>query len=274
MSQLSPADFFAQLWHEYVKITPQAEQIQALFLARGETIVNDHIAIRTFARAPISIKHLSPLIIQLGYQRLAHYHFSEKHLYAESYITRQGNGPRIFISELLTQSLNSANQKLVQSFCQQISPAEIQTPAIFTQGRLWPMPDWQAYQSLLKESDYAAWLSVMGLRANHFTLSVNHLRKFDTLPSVNQLLLDNGFQLNQSGGLIKGSAAQYLEQSATLADKIKVNFAAGDNHTISSCYYEFARRYLEHNNQLFEGFISQSADKIFESTKIQTSLSG
>ncbi len=267
MSQFSPEDFFSKLWHEYIKITPQAKKIQTIFLNQGETIVNDHIAIRTFDLSPVSLKQLSPLIVQLGYVRLEHYHFDEKHLYAESYIDREGNGPRIFISEFLTQSLNTENQKLVKSFCQQISPHKIQTPAIFTQGRLWPMPEWEAYQSLIKESDYAAWLSVMGLRANHFTISVNHLKKYDTLPRVNQLLLDNGFQLNESGGLIKGTQKQYLEQSSTVADQIKVTFSGGDSHKISSCYYEFAKRYRDQNNQLFEGFVVQSADKIFESTK-------
>ncbi|MFK5987152.1 MAG: DUF1338 domain-containing protein [Pseudomonadota bacterium] len=258
--------FFTKMWDEYIKITPQAKQIKALFLQQGEAIVNDHIAIRTFDLAPISIKKLSPLITQLGYQLLDHYIFKEKHLYAESYIDKKGLYPRIFISEFKTSFLNKTNQKLIQYFCQQITKQELQNADIFFKGRLWKMPSWQNYQELLEQSEYAAWLSVMGLRANHFTISVNHLKHYDSLSKVNQLLLDAGFKLNNSGGLIKGSAKELLEQSATLASHINMQFAGGDIHQISSCYYEFAKRYLDHNKRLFEGFVSQSADKIFEST--------
>jgi len=64
----------------------------------------------------------------------------------------------------------------------------------------------------LEESEYAAWLSVLGLRANHFT--------------------------------------------------------------IKSCYYEFARRYPDRKGLLFQGFVSASVDKIFESTDSQISKMG
>ena len=78
-------------------------------------------------------------------------------------------------------------------------------------------------------------------------------------------LKENGFELNNSGGEIKGSKEVLLEQSSTLADKIEVEFS--DNKLIiPSCYFEFAKRYAMKDGSLYQGFVAQSADKIFEST--------
>jgi hypothetical protein len=82
---------------------------------------------------------------------------------------------------------------------------------------------------------------------------------------VNTFLKDHGYQLNSSGGEIKGTAKEMLEQSSTLADQVEVRFSDG-SHVIPGCYYEFARRYRNAAGKLFSGFIAGSADKIFEST--------
>src|SRR5690606_11489036 len=39
---------FAELWDGYRAIAPQAARIHALLEARGERLVNDHVALRTF----------------------------------------------------------------------------------------------------------------------------------------------------------------------------------------------------------------------------------
>lgn len=128
------------------------------------------------------------------------------------------------------------------------------------------MPSWPAYQTLLAESEYAAWLSVMGLRANHFTISVNHLKEPVSLAGVNDLLKQAGFRLNDSGGEIKGTPESLLEQSSTLADRMTIRFDDGELREIPTCYYEFARRWPDVEGRLFQGFITESADRIFEST--------
>jgi len=56
-----------------------------------------------------------------------------------------------------------------------------------------------------------------------------------------------------------------LEQSSTMADKVKVQFINTDAE-VPSCYYEFAKRYPDSSGNLYQGFVSKSADKIFEST--------
>ena len=110
-----------------------------------------------------------------------------------------------------------------------------------------------------------AWVAAFGIRANHFTVFVNYLKTFKDLPDLNEFLKKNGYKLNSSGGEIKGSPKEYLEQSSTLAHPAEVEFA-DRKETIPACYYEFAKRYPLPNGKLFQGFVAQSADKIFEST--------
>ena len=108
-------------------------------------------------------------------------------------------------------------------------------------------------------------MAAFGFRANHFTVLVNALATFDGLESFNAYLKQAGYQLNASGGEIKGSPEVCLEQSSTLADQVSVDFS-DSVQTIPGCYYEFARRYPLPDGSLFGGFVARSADKIFEST--------
>ena len=108
----------------------------------------------------------------------------------------------------------------------------------------------------------------MGFCPNHFTISVNHLEGYKSLEEVNALIKKNGFKLNESGGEIKGSPDDLLEQSSIIADLCAVDFS-GESHEVPSCYYEFAKRYEISEGEMYQGFIAKSADKIFESTNLQ-----
>lgn len=103
------------------------------------------------------------------------------------------------------------------------------------------------------------------LYANHFTVSVNHLARFHSVEDINKVLKGEGYVVNSSGGEVKGSPEELLEQSSTMADRIEVRFS-DQTRTIPSCFYEFARRYPKPDGQLYSGFVAASADKIFEST--------
>jgi len=128
------------------------------------------------------------------------------------------------------------------------------------------------YESLLIESEYAAWVAAWGFHVNHFTVAVNTLGTFPDLQSLNAFLLDHGFKLNESGGTIKGSPDELLEQSSTLADVVSVDFSDA-TLKIPSCFYEFARRYRWPTGELFQGFVPRSADRIFESTDVSQAVS-
>ena len=56
-----------------------------------------------------------------------------------------------------------------------------------------------------------------------------------------------------------------MKKSSTMAEKQQVTFEEG-KFEIPSCYYEFALRHKDDRGELYQGFVSASADKIFEST--------
>ena len=118
---------------------------------------------------------------------------------------------------------------------------------------------------LASESEYAAWIAAFGLQCNHFTVSLNHLKSFDGIGDLNRSLKEVGFIFNRSGGEIKGTKKDLLLQSSTMATKVRCDFADGEMF-IPGCYYEFAERFEDESGQIFDGFLADSANKIFEST--------
>ncbi|AEF56013.1 DUF1338 domain-containing protein [Marinomonas posidonica] len=263
-------DFFTALWQKYTQVTPQALSIQTLFKEYGEQVINDHVAFRTFNNSPISLEKLEPQLIALGYQAYGAFRFENKHLKARCYRhTDDSKAPKIFLSELLVDELPQDCQDIIGRYVAQIPTDAVHDPSIFYAGLLWSTPTHADYLTLAKHSEYAAWLTTMGLQANHFTVSINHLTTFPNIAAVNQALIDQGYVLNDVGGLIKGSPESYLEQSSTMADKIDYLFADQQRSLIPSCFYEFAERHKMPDGQIFDSFIEGNADKIFDSTNAQ-----
>ncbi len=263
---MTPNDFFTELWRDYVAMAPQAERIRSEFESRGETVINDHVAFRTLGLEPIGIEKLEPHILQLGYRQLEPYDFPAKKLRAFGYVSDDPDAPRIFLSELKVDELSPASATVLRECAAWVDSTEVAQPEVLWSGRLWDPIAWDDYQTLLAESEYAAWVATLGLRPNHFTISVNHLHKTTEIEDVLQVVESLGYAVNDSGGRVKGSSAQLLEQGSTMADKLLVDFAGGEQHEVPTCYYEFAKRYPDADGNLFQGFVAASADKIFEST--------
>lgn len=260
--------FFARLWDDYTAMTPQASRIHDAFVDAGETIVNDHVAFRTFDRGRITLAKLEPHLLALGYQRFEPYEFKEKKLSAYGYLPPSDQMPRVFLSELKCSELSSKAQRIIDGLIEQIDPRRVECPEVMWAGRLWQAPSYDDYRTLMEESEYAAWLSIIGLRANHFTININHFHHYDTLEKVLSKIESLGLGINESGGRIKGSPQVLLEQGSTLADRQPFTFAGGQVEEIPTCYYEFAKRYPDADGKLYQGFVAASADKIFESTDI------
>ncbi len=255
--------FFDGLWEDFVNIAPAAARIKTAFEERGETVNNDHVAFRTFNRGPIGLERLEPLILQLGYHRFDEYRFEEKRLRARAYLCP--GAPRIFLSELLVEELSEASQRIIDACLEQIPTDAATLPQVFCAGRLWQAISFDDYQRLAEESEYSAWMCALGMHANHFTVSVNELSHFDGIAAVLDFVERTGYGINEAGGRIKGSPEVLLEQGSTLADRMPVEFADGE-FRIPTCYYEFALRYPDADGNLYQGFVTTSADKIFEST--------
>lgn len=254
---------FDRLWEQYIGLCPSALKIRELLESKG-ILVNDHIALRTLDDPRINRMVLATHFEEMGYTVKGQYHFEDKKLDAIHLEHSDPLAPKVFISELIRSAFSEEIQTQLKKMVDQIPEKWQGRQDLIFQGRLWSLPSYDMYENLRKESEYAAWFYVYGFCANHFTLYVNYLDAFSGLEELNKFLISNGFKLNTSGGMIKGDPIVFLEQSSTLADLIEVEFQEGKFH-IPSCYYEFAYRYQK-GNSIFNGFVTQSADKIFEST--------
>jgi hypothetical protein len=259
-------NIFDRLWKDYLTQNPEVRHVYELLTSEGETVVNDHIAFRTFDDPRVNIDVLARPFVEAGYEFQGDYVFEEKKLIAKHYEYKPfRDAPRIFISALQTKYFSPFLQQTVKDLLDKIPESLLNSDELIYAGNVWGIPELSVYQKLKEESEYAAWLYVYGYRANHFTVSINNLKKYNDIHKLNQLLKDNGFRLNDSGGEVKGSPEELLEQSSIRAGKKEVQFDKG-YHNIPSVYYEFARRYPRSSGELYGGFIAKSADKIFEST--------
>ncbi len=255
-----------RLWENYTSGNPSAAKIYDLFEREGESVVNDHVAFRTLNLDTININVVAQPFAENGYVSRGEYFFKQKHLFARHFEIPGNNlAPRVFISELLLYECSLFVQKTFREMYEEIDQKYLQPDEILFLGSPYTSLSYEVYKKLRDESEYAAWFYVFGFRANHFTVNINSFTKYNNIQKVNELLKNNGFQLNNAGGEIKGTPADLLMQSSTMADFIKVNFSEGV-FEIPCCYYEFAQRFPDSEGKLFSGFISKSADKIFEST--------
>jgi len=257
---------YNRLWKDYTSQNPSVEQIYDLFKHQGETIRHDHIAFRSFDDPRVNIDAIARPFVERGYEARGEYHFKKKKAYAQHYEHKDDPSlPRIFISHLLTNQLSEYVQQTVSRILDKANAEEVKPEELIFSKTLWGTPNFGVYQKLREESEYAAWMYAFGFRVNHFAMKVNDFAHFTELEMINKRLKKEGWVMNQSGGEIKGSKEQLLEQSSIMADKIDVAFEEGV-HPIPACYYEFTKRYRDERGELYSGFITSSADKIFEST--------
>ncbi|RDV26717.1 DUF1338 domain-containing protein [Alteromonas aestuariivivens] len=261
---------FECLWDNYVAITPSAHKIHRLLAGEENSsgIINDHVAFRTFNLGKTGLDKLAAHFEALGYVAKGDYNFEAKKLTAKHFEHPDETQPKVFISELRVEELSETAQAIITKLVEQMDAAAVTEDNFLYSGRHWEISK-EDYDTLLSESEYAAWMAAWGFRANHFTVSVNYLKSTQSLVEVNTLLKDAGFVLNTVGGEIKGGEDVYLAQSSTMADRADVDFGS-EAIAIPSCFYEFAQRYPMPNGKLYQGFVAASADKIFESTNAKS----
>jgi hypothetical protein len=251
-----------------LSVTPLAKNVHDLLgSTQTDDVHNDHIALRTFNIEKVGLEKLAEHFNVLGYKECGEYRFEAKNLYAKHFEHANPMHPKVFISELLVEKFSPKVQNVIHALVEKVDSDALTTDNFLYSGTHWSL-DSDTYKMLLAQSEYAAWMAAWGYRANHFTVSINHLTHFNTIEEVNQKLKSAGFVLNTTGGEVKGSADVLLEQSSTLADNFKVKFSDGEKE-IPSCFYEFAYRHNKPNSGIYTGFVAASADKIFESTNVR-----
>lgn len=262
--------FFKKCWKTYLQMNRSAQKVYNLLKKEGETLENDHIAFRTWNNSNCNLEFFKKKLEKIDYKEAfpinKRYNFVSKKLKATYFLGPSKNSPKIFVSELLLENFDNKFRDIFTKMNLNLNEFDLDKMA---EGyRPWPI-DYQSYLYLEKESEYASWIYAHGICVNHFTISVNSLKKYNNLNILNKFLKENNFLLNNSGPEIKGSEEDLLLQSSTMADSITKKFSDG-NFVIPTSYLEFAKRLPYpsgiHQGELFQGFIPESADKIFEST--------
>lgn len=266
---LNIENIFSNLWDQYVALNPDVQKIHDLFVDQGHKVVNDHVALRTFNHPKVNCNRLAQTFLKHGYAIASDYEFAAKKLDA-IHLEHKGDPslPKVFISELKLECFSEKLRAVILPIIDRIDSGLIESESFLYSGRTWSPLLISEYESLLLESEYAAWVATFGYMANHFTVKINDLGKsLATIGQVNDFIEGHGYQINANGGKVKGSPEVFLEQSATLANRRSVQFSDGTK-VLPTCFYEFAYRYDQEDGKQFSGFIADNADKIFTSTNV------
>nr|WP_121272829.1 DUF1338 domain-containing protein [Pedobacter schmidteae] len=290
--------FLNMLFERYGQQVPAVKKITGALITERvikgqEEIINDHIAFRTLGVPHLGIASFEKIFLHQGYQKMDYYYFEGKKLNAYWYAPPSPEYPRIFMSELIVKDLSAKAQEIIYKYTAHIDkdPVDaldlddgVQIGEFFHQP-LWQLPDIADYRFLLEESEYAAWVIYNRYYLNHYTISVHNLKAgYNTLENFNEFVESLGLKLNTSGGKIKVSPDGLLRQSSTVAEMQDATFAQGETMPIAGSYVEFSERLVlpefdhlplaeitaAHRR---EGFETNNADKIFESTYIKQTKS-
>ncbi|WP_080238591.1 DUF1338 domain-containing protein [Spirosoma rigui] len=284
----------AGLMRRYSERVPDVQNIiramiDAQIIQSPDEIENDHIAFRTMGVPNLGLASFEKIFTHYGYEKRDEFNFIEKKLTAFWYSPPAGenqNLPRIFVSELRVDELSEEARRIIRTYTDTITSDPVDALDLddagavdrFLHQPLWRTPTLANYQTLLAESEYAAWVIYNRYYLNHFTISVHNLKPgYNTIDAFVAFLADRGFRLNSAGGTIKVSPDGGLRQASTVAQMIDAEFAGGDVFRIAGSYVEFAERRVlpefQHvpadqvgRQHRREGFETGNADKIFEST--------
>jgi hypothetical protein len=279
------------LMRRYSERVPDVQRVVDAMLDEGiitspAEIENDHIAFRTMGVPNLGIASFEKIFSHYGYVKRDEYNFTGKKLTAYWYAPPEPRYPRIFVSELRVHELSDEAQKIIHRYTDTVTSDPVDALDLndghavdaFLHQPLWTMPTLADYQTLLAESEYAAWVIYNRYYLNHFTISVHNLKPgYNTIEAFVTFLEKHGLRLNSAGGVIKISPDGDLRQASTVAQMIDAEFAEGAVFRIAGSYVEFAERRVlppfrslppEQLNRQHrrEGFEAGNADKIFEST--------
>ncbi|GAB4056201.1 2-oxoadipate dioxygenase/decarboxylase family protein [Spirosoma litoris] len=279
------------LMRRYSERVPDVQNVINAMLDAGiiqspNEIENDHIAFRTMGVPNLGIASFEKIFLHYGYEKRDEFNFTGKKLTAYWYSPPEPHYPRIFASELRVHELSEEAQQIIHRYTDTVTSDPVDSLDLddanavdqFLHQPLWETPTLSDYQTLLAESEYAAWVIYNRYYLNHFTISVHNLKQgYNTIDEYVAFLESRGFRLNSAGGTIKVSPDGDLRQASTVAQLIDAEFAGGDVFRIAGSYVEFAERRVlppfrdlpadqitrQHRR---EGFETGNADKIFEST--------
>ena len=168
------------LFKTYFERVPDVQKITNAMIKKGwvssqEDIINDHVAFRTLGVPNLGIKSFEKIFLKHGYQKKEFYSFEAKKLNAYWYAPPKPNLPRIFISELRVNELSETAQQIIRKYTHSIIKDPIDNIDLnnasevieFFEKPLWELPTLKDFDTLLNESEYAAWVIYNRYYLNH-----------------------------------------------------------------------------------------------------------
>ncbi|HTM68010.1 MAG TPA: DUF1338 domain-containing protein, partial [Candidatus Binatia bacterium] len=118
-----------RLWDDYARLNPRAKAVHDLLTARGERVVNDHIAFRTFDLSPIALPAIAAHFTARGYTHGGDYDIAEKHATAVHLEPPEEGLPKVFVSELRTGECSPALRAVALGLAGQVPDGAVADPA-------------------------------------------------------------------------------------------------------------------------------------------------
>lgn len=294
-------DVFKNLWTNYFNKVSDAPKIEAALKEKGELWAEDHVAFRCLPGEHTGSHILKAVFEALGYKEQDTYRFEEKKLNAFWMAPPDTEGkttdasPKIFISEWDPASYPESIKNIVSKYTSTVEKNPIKRIKYLSENLVkdsleykelvatiskmltmpppWQRPSFEDYNTLKEVSEYVSWTLLFGTQINHFTVSVQDLKLFSSIKSLYDYLeSDLKIPMNSSGGAVKGSEQDMLEQISTMA--VKLDYVFQNSITpVPYGFVEFAYRYPKAGakadgqwHSYYQGFVPASANKIFEST--------
>ncbi|WP_303923276.1 DUF1338 domain-containing protein [Draconibacterium sediminis] len=289
-----------RLWVMYLDRVSYAREYQRLVNEKGGSVVNDHIAFRTFnthtGEQPEGIRAIKHIISCLEYVPVEKYNFRKKKLNAVHFEHPDPMFPKLFVSQLEVEELPEWAQQIIKNTVKEtpylLSDESISLLATLKEKgelprvagemlvndlaqyfrRPWNVPQKDDVLKVNDVSQYAAWVLLHGNAVNHFTAFVNYqnVSEWPDLESTCKGLADAGIPMKEA---LEGEKGSKLQQSATLAVKEEVEVKGEDGiekMPWTYAYYELAERGLVIENgeeKLFSGFLGDQARHLFDMTR-------
>ncbi|WP_319499560.1 DUF1338 domain-containing protein [uncultured Draconibacterium sp.] len=289
-----------RLWVMYLDRVSYAREYQRLVIDKGGSVVNDHIAFRTFnthtGEQPEGIRAIKHIISCLEYVPVEKYNFKKKKLNAVHFEHPDPMFPKLFVSQLEVEELPEWAQQIIKNTVKEtpylLSDESIALLATLKEKgelprvagemlvndlaqyfrRPWNVPNKDDVLKVNDVSQYAAWVLLHGNAVNHFTAFVNYqnVSEWPDLESTCKGMADAGIPMKES---LEGEKGSKLQQSATLAVKEEVEVKGDDGiekMPWTYAYYELAERGLVIENgeeKLFSGFLGEQARHLFDMTR-------
>lgn len=293
------------LWERYRHLTPQMQRIEQGLKQKGvASLLLDHFAIIDLPGPHSGIPYLREIFSAIGYLEQGKDYLAEKQndflwmTESDSFEAAAKTVlPQVVVADFRLTEMPVEVRNIIEKYSSQAQPAPIaQIAALkqqaeasetaaqaliylivqYLQGRDWPLPTLQEYQTVRAFNELLSWVLIFGRRPNHFTLSVHHLDHFDSLAAFHTFVASEMcLALNEDGGVIKGGRSTGIAQGSTTGVKERVQLMDGEVE-VPTGFVEFVWRYPlvdSSDNPLwkdyFTGFIAQHADRVIESLYVR-----